>query len=118
MKPVFKTKPKDVTVHLGDAVNLEAIVVNAEAVSWFHEDQILSNSKRKIALKFLNGKASLKIDCVSKNDEGDYTCLAKSGNDPIKAKEESVYYHVKVIDGKKTMKKNEKENLDINVDFT
>ncbi|XP_034314115.1 neural cell adhesion molecule 1-like [Magallana gigas] len=98
VKPVFKTKPKDVTVHLGDAVNLEAIVVNAETVSWFHEDQILSNSKSKIALKFLNGKASLKIDCVTKIDEGDYTCLAKSGNDPIKAKEESVYCHVKVID--------------------
>lgn len=98
VKPVFKTKPKDVTVHLGDAVNLEAIVVNAEAVSWFHEDQILSNSKSKIALKFLNGKTSLRIDCVTKNDEGDYTCLAKSGNDPIKRKEESVYCHVSVID--------------------
>lgn len=98
VKPVFKTKPNDVTVHLGDAVNLEAIVENAEAVSWFHEDQILSNSKSKIALKFLNGKASLRIDCVTKNDEGDYTCLAKSGNDPIKRKEESVYCHVRVID--------------------
>lgn len=96
-------------MHLGDAVNLEAIVVNAEAVSWFHEDQILSNSKSKIALKFLNGKASLKIDCVTKIDEGDYTCLAKSGNDPITAKEESVYCHVKVIDGNKTMKKMKKK---------
>eukprot|EP00105_Crassostrea_gigas_P013617 XP_011429981.1 PREDICTED: striated muscle preferentially expressed protein kinase isoform X3 [Crassostrea gigas] len=98
LKPVFYTKPKDLTVHVGETLNLEAIVKNAEAISWFHEDQILSNSKNKVTLKFVNEKASLKIDCVTKNDEGDYTCLAKSGIDPIKAKEESVYCHVRVID--------------------
>lgn len=78
-------------------MNLEAIVKNAEEVLWFYEDQKLDDSKNKI--KFSNEKASLKIECVSKNDEGDYTCLAKSEKDPIKAKKESVYCHVRVIDG-------------------
>lgn len=117
VKPVFNTKPKDVTVHLGEDLNLEAIVENAETVSWLLEDQILSNSnsKRKLTLKFLNGKlkASLKIDCVTKNDEGDYTCLAKSGNDPIKAKEEYVYCHVSVIDAELPSFNNVPKSLNI-----
>nr|XP_011429979.2 peroxidasin homolog isoform X1 [Crassostrea gigas] len=118
VKPVFYTKPKDLTVHVGETLNLEANVKNAEAISWFHEDQILINSKNKITLKFVNEKASLKIDCVTKNDEGDYTCLAKSGIDPIKAKEESVYCHVRVIDAELPSFNNVPNSLNIKSGLT
>lgn len=97
---MFTTKPNDVTVHAGNALYIEAAVNNAENVSWLHQGKILSNAKNKIAIKFVNGKASLRIDGTTKKDEGDYTCLAKSGTDPHKSKEESVDFHVSVSDGK------------------
>lgn len=97
---MFTTKPNDVTVHAGNALYIEAAVNNAEIVSWLHQGKVLSNAKNKIAIKFVNGKASLRIDGTTKKDEGDYTCLAKSGSDPHKSKEESVDFHVSVSDGK------------------
>lgn len=97
---MFTTKPNDVTVHAGNALYIEAAVNNAEIVSWLHQGKVLSNAKNKIAIKFVNGKASLRIDGTTKKDEGDYTCLAKSGTDPHKSKEESVDFHVSVSDGK------------------
>lgn len=97
---MFTTKPNDVTVHAGNALYIEAAVNNAENVSWLHQGKVLSNAKNKIAIKFVNGKASLRIDGTTKKDEGDYTCLAKSGTDPHKSKEESVDFHVSVSDGK------------------
>lgn len=97
---MFTTKPNDVTVQAGNALYIEAAVNNAEIVSWFHQGKVLSNAKNKIAIKFVNGKASLRIDGTTKKDEGDYTCLAKSGTDPHKSKEESVDFHVSVSDGK------------------
>uniref|UniRef100_K1PQD6 Peroxidasin-like protein n=1 Tax=Magallana gigas TaxID=29159 RepID=K1PQD6_MAGGI len=98
VKPVFTIKPNDVTVHSGDELYTEAVVNNAEVVSWLHQGKILSSAKNKIAIKFVNGKASLRIDGTTKKDEGDYTCLAKSGTDPHKLKEESVDFHVSVSD--------------------
>lgn len=100
VKPVFETKPENVRVYQGDTLNLEAIIKNAESVSWFHKGRLLSTSRNKITITFLNKRASLKIERIAKKDEGEYTCLAKSGTDPKKAKEESVYCHVGVIDGK------------------
>lgn len=97
---MFTTKPNDVTVQAGNALYIEAAVNNAEIVSWLHQGKVLSNAKNKIAIKFVNGKASLRIDGTTKKDEGDYTCLAKSGTDPHKSKEESVDFHVSVSDGK------------------
>lgn len=99
---MFTIKPNDVTVHSGDELYTEAVVNNAEVVSWLHQGKILSSAKNKIAIKFVNGKASLRIDGTTKKDEGDYTCLAKSGTDPHKLKEESVDFHVSVSDGKMT----------------
>lgn len=98
VKPVFTIKPNDVTVHSGDELYTEAVVNNAEVVSWLHQGKTLSSAKNKIAIKFVNGKASLRIDGTTKKDEGDYTCLAKSGTDPHKLKEESVDFHVSVSD--------------------
>lgn len=99
---MFTIKPNDVTVHSGDELYTEAVVNNAEVVSWLHQGKILSSAKNKIAIKFVNGKASLRIDGTTKKDEGDYTCLAKSGTDSHKLKEESVDFHVSVSDGKMT----------------
>lgn len=87
-------------VYQGDALYLEAIIENAEIVSWLHEDQILNSNKNKIIIKFLNGKASLRIDGIAKKHGGEYICLAETGSDPLKSMKESVYCHVTVIDGK------------------
>lgn len=98
---MFQTKPRNVQVYQGDTINLEAIIKNAETVSWYHKGRLLSTSRNKITITFLGGRASLRIDKIAKKDEGDYICLAKSGTDLKKAKTESVYCHVRVIDGKK-----------------
>lgn len=98
VKPVFQTKPRNVQVYQGDTINLEAIIKNAETVSWYHKGRLLSTSRNKITITFLGGRASLRIDKIAKKDEGDYICLAKSGTDLKKAKTESVYCHVRVID--------------------
>nr|XP_022309848.1 striated muscle-specific serine/threonine-protein kinase-like [Crassostrea virginica] len=100
-RPVFKECPNDVTVYLGSALCLEAIVENAETVTWLHDGTTLSNSKNKIIMKFLHacGRASLRIQGVKKDNEGNYTCCAKSGVDPLRTMEESVHCHVKIKDG-------------------
>ncbi|XP_078333036.1 peroxidasin homolog isoform X6 [Crassostrea virginica] len=98
VKPVFRECPSDVTVYLGSDLCLEAIVDKAETVTWLHDGTTLNNSKNKIVMKFLHGRASLRIQGVTKDNEGNYTCCAKSGVDPLKTKEESVHCHVKIKD--------------------
>ena len=98
---MFRECPNDVTVYLGSDLCLEAVVENAEKVTWLHDGTTLNNSKNKIIMKFLHacGRASLRIQGVKKENEGNYTCCAKSGVDPLRTMEESVHCHVKIKDG-------------------
>nr|XP_022344348.1 titin-like [Crassostrea virginica] len=96
VKPVFRKIPKDVIVYLGSTLRLEAVVENADTVSWLHDGEILNNSRNKIAMNFLHGTASLIIRGVTRENEGNYTCCAKSGVNTPRAKEESVHCYVKI----------------------
>ena len=96
---MFRECPKDVTIYQGSVLCLEAVVENAETVNWLHDGTTLNNSKNKIVMKFLHGRASLRIQGVKKDDEGNYTCCAKSGVDPLRTMEESVHCHVKIKEG-------------------
>ena len=93
---MFRKSPNDVTVYLGSTLCLEAVVENADTVSWFHDGTTLKNTRNKIAMKFLHGAASLIIRGVTRENEGNYTCCAKSGVNTPRAKEESVHCYVKI----------------------
>lgn len=97
---MFKSKPNNVTVHIGSEICLEAVVDNADTISWFHDGKLLRNVDEKSVIKFVNGKSTLRVKNVTKRDEGDYTCFAKSGTELKSTKNDSVYCHVSVIDGK------------------
>lgn len=114
VQPVFTIKLENVIVHVGSALNLEARVNNAESVLWMHEGlELTSSSKGNIKVKFLHGKASLRIGKVTSDHEGDYTCTAKSGNDPQKAKEATVHCYVRVVNAEQPSFENVPESKSV-----